>query len=97
MKSYIINLERSKERLEFIKMQFDKKFLSKYLQSISKRKFIEIHCFTSSEFACNLSKALNLVANGEDAYGAVFEYDIYLSPNAHLFLKDYNWMPKALL
>lgn len=115
MKSYIINLERSKDRWGFMEKQFvekglafervdaidgskfDEEFLKDNLQPMSKTKCVEIHCLTPSELACNLShaKALDLIANGEDEYGAVFEDDIYLSPKAVFFLKSYDWIPKG--
>lgn len=107
MKSYIINLERSKDRWGFMEKQFvekglafervdaidgskfDEEFLKDNLQPMSKTKCVEIHCLTPSELACNLShaKALDLIANGEDEYGAVFEDDIYLSHKAVFFFK----------
>lgn len=48
----------------------------------------------AGDVACFFShrECLRLIAEGSDPYGAVFEDDLYLSENAHLFLKDYSWI-----
>lgn len=108
MKLYVINLERSKDRLEHITTVFHQCGLEfERIPAVDGRalpqdKFKNLTSvrdwpfeLTHTEVGCFLShrKCLRLIAEGDDAYGAVFEDDIILSPNAALFLKDWSWIP----
>lgn len=57
-----------------------------------------ICCNTDTELACNLShaKALDMIANGDDDYGVVFEDDMLISSSAGDFLKDCSWIPRGV-
>lgn len=109
MKCFVINLDRSADRYEKIKTQFDNLNLAfvrvcgvdgKVLPSDFLEKVIdpvqrwEIP-LPASEIGCFLShkKCLELIANGEDNYGVIFEDDVTLSRDCALFLNDTNWIP----
>jgi glycosyl transferase family 25 len=108
MKIYVINLERSKDRLEHITAVFHECGLDFERvsavdgQTLTEEAFRHLTSarnwpleLTRSEVGCFLShrQCLRLIAEGDDAYGAVFEDDIILSPNAPLFLRDWSWIP----
>lgn len=109
MKLYIINLDRSKDRLEHISKVFKDKNLDFIRVSavdgraLPEQEFQQLTAvrnwpkpLTQTEVGCFLShrQCLRLIAEGNDSYGAVFEDDIDLSPNAALFLKDWSWIPE---
>lgn len=50
------------------------------------------------EIACFLShrECWKRIAEGPDAYGAVFEDDVHLSPHAGDFLRDADWIPRGV-
>lgn len=112
MQIYVINLNRSEDRLRLIKAQMQNLGLefvrveaidgSKLAESELKSRNAEqivcmpfLRCRLLNEVACNLShaKALELIANGEDEYGAVLEDDALLSEDAARFLRDSSWIP----
>src|SRR5690554_6021081 len=47
----------------------------------------EIGCFLSHR------KSWEIIADGEEEYGVVFEDDMVLGENARMFLSDANWIP----
>ena len=110
MKRYVINLDRSEERLIHIKSIFTKQGLGftrvKAVDghSLSEEQFDELtrirkwpKKLTRAEVGCFLShlECWRLIAEGDEPYGAVFEDDIKLSAHAHQFLKNANWVPEG--
>lgn len=104
MISYIINLDRSTERISFVAKQFDE--LGVEYERVSavdavslgavvegyQRNFNDWPRLYPPEVACFLSHVIcwRRIASGSDAYGAVFEDDIILSPKILPFLKSHN-------
>ena len=110
MKRYVINLDRSEERLIHIKSIFTKQGLDftrvKAVDghSLSEEQFDKLtrirkwpKKLTRAEVGCFLShlECWRLIAEGDDPYGAVFEDDIKLSTHAHQFLKNADWVPEG--
>ncbi|MHC5306353.1 glycosyltransferase family 25 protein [Bartonella sp. LJL80] len=110
MKHYVINLDRSKDRLEHVEAAFQQAGLDFLRVSAVDGRALPDEDFerltrirnwskplTRTEVGCFLSHlaCLKLIAEGDDPYGAIFEDDINLSPNAALFLKDWKWIPKG--
>lgn len=108
MKRYIINLDRSKDRLAYIEGVFTKVGFSfirvKAVEgrALPQNEYEELTriCnwtkkLTKAEVGCFLShrECWRLIAEGDDPYGAVFEDDIKFSPHANLFLKTWDWIP----
>jgi len=108
MKLYVINLDCSKDRLEHITAVFHERGLDFERVPAVDGRILPEEVFrrlasnrnwplelTRTEVGCFLShrECLRLVAEANDAYGAIFEDDIILSPNAPLFLKDWSWIP----
>lgn len=108
MKLYVINLDRSTDRLRRLEMLFgaqnlkltriaavDARTISDTDYGILTAKQRWPEPLTRGEVACFLSHRLALqhIAEGAEAYGAVFEDDVTLSSSAHLFLKDSRWIP----
>ncbi|RCL03256.1 MAG: glycosyltransferase [Candidatus Tokpelaia sp. JSC189] len=110
MRLYVINLDRSSDRLRRVEIFFRKQNLELTritavdAQTISdmdydiltaKRRWPEP--LTRGEVACFLSHrlALQKIAEEEESYSAIFEDDVILSRSAHLFLKDSSWIPKG--
>lgn len=111
LKSYVINLDRSKDRLEFISKVFAQNNLSFIrVDAVDGRRILEEDFkhltavnnwdqpLTHAEVGCFLShrECLRLIAEGDEPFGAVFEDDIILSSHASLFLQDANWIPKNI-
>jgi len=111
MKLYVINLERSKDRLDHITAVFEDQGLDfermpavdgRALPEETYRQLTSVSNWplqlTRTEVGCLLSHraCLRLIAEGSDAYGAVFEDDIVLSARAKLFLKDGSWIPAGV-
>ncbi|EJF91185.1 glycosyltransferase family 25 protein [Bartonella tamiae] len=109
MKLYVINLDRSKDRLEFVKKAFNSAGLDFIRVSavdgkkIPEDEFLRLtkvrnwsKKLTYTEVGCFLShlECLRLIAEGDEPYGAIFEDDIKLSPHASTFLKDWHWIPE---
>lgn len=108
MKLYVINLERSPDRLSRLEKIFRRQKLAlTCIKAIDARVIgdaayhhLTEHAhwpepMTRGEIACFLSHrlALEQVATEPEAYGAIFEDDITLSARAHLFLENENWIP----
>ena len=111
MKIYVINLDRSKDRLDHITKIFaeqhlefnrvpgiDGRKLNDELLSSYASKLLPLRHPSPAEIGCFLShrECLRLVAEGEDDFAAIFEDDIQLSPNAHLFLRGNTWIDPAI-
>ncbi|WP_297323438.1 glycosyltransferase family 25 protein [uncultured Bartonella sp.] len=108
MKRYVINLDRSNERLDHMKSVFNTVGLDFIRVSavdgraLPEEKFEQLtrirnwpKKLTKAEVGCFLShlECLRLISEGDDPYGAVFEDDIKLSSHANLFLKNWQWIP----
>ncbi|RCL02410.1 MAG: glycosyl transferase [Candidatus Tokpelaia sp. JSC161] len=111
MKLYVINLDLYPERFfrlnEIFAQQgltprriraLDMKNISDTDYKNLTRKSFWPERMTRGEIACFLSHrtALQQLAEEQEAYGAVFEDDVILSNNAHLFLKNYFWIPSGV-
>lgn len=109
MKAYLINLDRSPERLVRMQEQFakasipfervaavDGKNLSDQEISAIVRTPAWVQPLTRTEIGCFLShrKCLELIAEGEDKYAAIFEDDVSLSADAHRFFTTDDWIPE---
>lgn len=102
MQAYIINLDRSKDRYEFVSQQFDELGITyKRVSAIDKDSqasfdYLQTDCrywpkLFNAEFACFLShmKCWEEIAKSDDSYGAVFEDDVILSDALkHFFSTD---------
>lgn len=110
MKLYLINLDRSLDRLQrlenifsqlnlnFIRVQaVDGKLLEDPLIEKLTQQRTWYEPLTRGEIACFLShkSALQLVADGKDNYAAIFEDDVTLSTDAAEFLSNEDWIPKT--
>lgn len=110
MQSFVINLDRSQERLAKMQAQFYARGLKyervaavdghNYAGKYLKTSFCTLknHPMTKFEIACFLSHRLcwKKISEGSDLYGAVFEDDVILSMEAFLLLKNEPvWLNKA--
>lgn len=106
--SYYINLDRAVKRREFIEEQARRYGLSlvrisgvdggklppeqllAYQPATSPKRRL-----TAGEIGCFLSHrtAWQRIADGDTNFGAVFEDDVLLSPDAGSFLRDDHWLP----
>lgn len=109
MKSYLINLDRSVDRLAQMEREFGQYGLKfTRVAGVDGRllKQEELDAVTApvrrweipippAEIGCFLShrKCLEIIANGEDSFAAVFEDDIILSHEAQKVLSDSSWIP----
>lgn len=111
MKLYVINLDRSKDRLEHVTTVFSKVGLSfdrvsavdgRALPDEEFKRLTSVRNWplelTRTEVGCFLShrECLRLIAEGDDHFGAIFEDDIILSPKAALFLENWDWIPEGV-
>lgn len=110
MKNYVINLDRSQDRLSHCQKQFEK--ISIPFERVSGVDAfdldddviinIKLHedwpKQTQSEFACFMShrKCWQLLANSNEKYAAIFEDDIVLSDQAGQFLSNEDWIPRNI-
>ncbi|UXM96506.1 glycosyltransferase family 25 protein (plasmid) [Bartonella sp. HY329] len=108
MKLFVINLDRSLDRLNHVNQQFSDLGLTltriagvdgtqlsdeDYQHITSVRHWpLEL---TKREVGCFLShrNCLKLIAEGKDAFGAIFEDDVILSKNSAAFLENWDWIP----
>lgn len=109
MKCYLINLDRSPERLKQMEAEFGRLGLLFTRVPAVDGKLLtqeELDAVTPpvrqweipippSEIGCFLShkKCLEIVANGQDHYAAIFEDDIELSSDAAKLLSNLDWIP----
>lgn len=100
MKCYVINLERSPDRLTHIRerlasldVQFER-ITAVDGQHLS-GDFGDTP-LTSGEVACFLShiKCWEKISLGHDEYAVVLEDDVMISDDGAAFLKNYDWIPK---
>lgn len=110
MKLYVINLDRSPDRLKRLDKIFGNLNLAftrvgaidgvnldeKFLCDVRKNQ-IWPDPLTRGEIACFLShkKALQEVACADDAFAAIFEDDVALSKDAAYFLANDSWIPES--
>lgn len=109
LKAYLINLDRSPERLLRMKAQFAKasipfeRVAAVDGKSLSDDETSAIICtpswtqpLTRTEIGCFLShrKCLELIAAGEDRFAAIFEDDVTLSKDAQRFFVSDDWIPE---
>lgn len=99
MKCYLINLDRSVDRLALMQQQMHALGLDLIrVPAVQVGQFspdIASPALYAGEVACFLShrKCWQLVARGEDEFAAIFEDDVQLSPNSHAFLSSTDWIP----
>jgi glycosyl transferase family 25 len=110
MKCYLINLDRSPDRLAQMRVEFErlgltfirvaavdgKQLSQEELDAVTPRvRHWEIP-MPSSEIGCFLShrKCFEIIANGDDNYAAVFEDDIILSNETRKVLSNTDWIPE---
>lgn len=111
MKAYLINLDRSHERLVLMEEQFQKVALPFVRvaavdgKSITDGEFAGIkrnsgwkQPLTKSEIGCFLShrKCLELIVQSGDKFGAVFEDDAKFSVNAQQFFMSDDWLTEQM-
>ncbi|RCL01808.1 MAG: glycosyl transferase [Candidatus Tokpelaia sp. JSC085] len=111
MKLYVINLDRSSDRLRRIERLFAQQDLrltriqaidAKDISDADYKKFTERKRWpdpiTRGEVACFLSHrlALQQIAQESEAYSAIFEDDVILSSHARFFLKNWLWIPSGV-
>lgn len=107
MKIYVINLDQSVDRLDYMTKMCGKLGLAfDRVPAIDKNnaigtkarnngKNLWIEEMTPGEVACFLShrKVIELIANGQEKHAVVLEDDIILSPSASLLLANSDWVP----
>jgi len=110
VKCYLINLERSQDRLAYMASQFNRMGLEfERVEAVNGRVMPEqelasFNTFSKiwpdplspAEIGCFLShrKCLEIIATGIDAYAVIFEDDIKLSSGAAQLLPSDKWIPK---
>lgn len=109
MRLLVINLERSPERRKWITDSFARQTLvPEFVPAIDANAMTpgDIEAWNeasdgplmmAAEIAVFKShrECWRIAASGDDDYVGVFEDDVHLSGDAHLFLKDHNWIPKG--
>lgn len=99
MKCLIINLDRSADRLAHMTSQFARigvafervSGLDAAIAGVSATPSL-----SAAEVCCYLShrRCWQMIADGTDRYGVVFEDDVVFSANAGLLLSDDGWVPR---
>jgi len=107
---YVINLDRSTDRLEHIRTVFgafdlaftrvaaiDGANLSEEEFALLARKCQWYKALTRAEVGCLLShrRCLHLAMRSEAPYTAIFEDDITLSPKIIPLLRNWHWIPEG--
>ncbi|MBR7651417.1 glycosyltransferase family 25 protein [Brucella oryzae] len=111
MQCIVINLDRSTDRLKEIAEEFERvdvRFIRlsavdgralspEDMERLTPATSLWPHAITPSELGCYLShrKCLEIIANGKEEYGAVFEDDVSFSPHIGRLLKDESWIPPS--
>ncbi|MDT6941107.1 glycosyltransferase family 25 protein [Brucella pseudogrignonensis] len=109
MNCYLINLDRSRDRLEFMAAQFEKHGLRfERVEAVDGRALSEAElasCIKLSknwpiplgptEIGCFLShrRCIAKAAESEDEFTAIFEDDVTFSNGAARLLSSYKWIP----
>jgi len=109
MKCYLINLDRSRDRLDFMALQFEKQgLLFERVEAVDGRKLSEdeLASFVKlsndwpvalgpTEVGCFLShrKCIQIAATSDEPFTAIFEDDVTLSNGAARLLASDKWIP----
>ncbi|QPC91593.1 glycosyltransferase family 25 protein [Mesorhizobium sp. INR15] len=99
MNCLVINLDRSVDRLAHITSEFAKIGVAfERVSAVDASHEFPLPAsphLTKSQIACSLShrKCWQIIADGADQYGTVFEDDAVFSSDAGRFLSDYSWVP----
>lgn len=100
MKCLVINLDRSPARLAHVTAAFSRIDVAfdrvAAIDGLIRPEIAEMSPNLSlSEIGCFLSHRAcwQIVANGDDAYGAIFEDDVILTETAGRLLADDGWIP----
>ncbi|PWJ93052.1 glycosyl transferase family 25 [Mesorhizobium loti] len=100
MKCMVINLDRSPDRLAHVTAEFAKIGVLfdrvPAVDALHHPEFAETSSsLTPTEVACLMSHKVcwKIIADGDDAFGAIFEDDILLSEAAGPMLSDDGWIP----
>ncbi len=109
MENFVISLKKATTRREHIKEEFDKKGINfVFFDAIDKysiNSFQEKYniCFDESNFTigekCCFASHVALwdyCVSKKLEYITIFEDDVLLSKESHLYLKDTNWIPKDI-
>ncbi|WP_245488904.1 glycosyltransferase family 25 protein [Mesorhizobium sp. M7D.F.Ca.US.004.03.1.1] len=96
----VINLDRSPDRLAHVTAEFAKIGVSfdrvPAVDALHRRDFAETSPgLTATEVACLMSHKVcwKIIADGDDAFGAIFEDDVLLCEAAGPMLSDDGWVP----
>ncbi|WP_439273235.1 glycosyltransferase family 25 protein [Pseudochrobactrum sp. HB0163] len=111
MKCYVINLNRSTDRLSHIEREFARADVAfTRVEAVDGRLLTQEQIdslidpvqrweirIPPSEIGCFLShrKCLEIIAGGTETYGAIFEDDIALTGHAHCLLTSEDWIPEG--
>lgn len=100
MKCMVINLDRSPDRLAHVTAEFAKIGISfdrvPAVDALHQPEFAQTSPgLTATEVACLMSHKVcwKIIADGDDAFGAIFEDDVLLSEAAGPMLSDDGWIP----
>lgn len=109
IKSYVINLDKDVDRLQFFSENFSSLGLSfERISAVNGKEFPEADyqqfmklrprnnkTWLRGQMGCFLShfKAWELIANGSENFCTVFEDDIHISPDLKHILDDTSWIP----
>lgn len=109
MKCYLINLDRSRDRLDFMALQFKKQgLLFERVEAVDGRRLSEDKLASliklskdwpvalgPTEVGCFLShrKCIQIAATSNEPFTAIFEDDVTLSNGAARLLKSDKWIP----
>lgn len=109
MKSYLINLDRSQDRLEFMASEFERHgILFELVSAVDGRQLSDVERkslaslserwpapLSPVEIGCFLShrRCLERIATGEDEFAVIFEDDVRLSQGAARLLSTSDWIP----
>lgn len=108
MQIYLINLDRVPDRLAHMQRSFDAAGIAftriaatdgRMISEDARKRYQAKEGYwgwlTPGEIGCFLSHRLcwQAIADGDDAYGAVFEDDVLLGENAGKILTDSTWIP----
>ncbi|MER9377068.1 glycosyltransferase family 25 protein [Mesorhizobium sp. M0491] len=100
MKCMVINLDRSPDRLAHVTVEFSKIGVSfdrvSAIDAWHRPEFAETSSgLTPTEMACLMSHRVcwRIIADGDGAFGAIFEDDILLSEAAGPMLSNDGWIP----
>lgn len=100
MKCFVINLDRSRDRLAHVVTEFEKIGIAfQRVSAVDGRTLVDMPKYAphlrTAEVACFLShkKCWTAIADGTDDYAAVFEDDVVMDCQAAGLLSDENWVP----